>query len=219
MENCGVSLDNLEFLSELMIKQYNLNVEATLTSEETEKLDNFVDILSDVSNKYEIELNAEGFKKLAKKLYPKSSGQFGGVGEGELVPFRDNQIGENAQPQQRANRFNKLDFYAILMFLGAILLCYIAYVKLNEISFRTIGMETDDIVSILSDDFKNAINNVKNMPTNDLTFVQFVYKSITTFSCSMGNSQLSNFQKLVIDTIRSAVTNAEQQIRQTAVES
>lgn len=208
MSECNsVNLDNLNKICDLMKKQYNLGIEAQLDRHEIETLDSISVSLANYCKKQAIEFDVDGFKRLAKKLYPKKLTQFGGD-ETDALVVREN---ENVR-QQKNKGFNSVDFLAILAFLGSIVLCYIAYIKINEITIATTGADMGDVFEKLSDDMKTAINDVKNLPSNDLTFIQFIYRSITTFSCSVVDSQISNIQSFTIEVIESSFKNARENI-------
>ena len=202
MSDCNsISLDSLNRLSELMMEQYNKGQESVLDEEEQTTLNNVAEYFSNYCKEESIEFNENGFKNFVIKLYPKNSTQFGGYGEDTIVPYNQPKTNTRAQ-------FIVSDFYAILAFLSSIFMIYLAYIKLNQIIINTSGMGLNELSEQIKNDITSAIDAVNNMQSNDLTFLQFVYRSISTFSCSIVDSQMLNAQLFVITAIESSFINA-----------
>lgn len=206
MSDCNsVSLDSLNILTEMMTKQYNKGEEAMLDDNENEALDKVAEYFSDYCKKENIDFNSDGFKSFVKKLYPKNSTQFGGDGEDLIVPYNESKTNKRVQ-------FMISDFFAILAFLSSIFMVYLAYIKLNQIIIDTTNIDIGEMTNQLKNDINNAVNDVRSIPDNELTFVKLIYNSISTFSCSIVNSQIINLQTFVIRAIESSFTNAQQLI-------
>ena len=146
------------------------------------------------------------FKNLVRKLYkkPKPSQNGGDDDEGEEV--------EEVVPYKEKPR-TYYDFLAILSFLASIYICYLAYIKFNNLISLINNPQFHDDGS-LKFDFQQAINNVKTAMEkenidSDLTFFQFMYKSFFTYSCEEQAQHLVTFIQKVINV---AVINASQRI-------
>ena len=206
MSDCNsIYLDNLNIIVEMMTKQCDLEIEVELDEEEQKALDVVADFFSNYCLKENIAFNSNEFKSFAKKLYPKNSTQFGGDGEDAIVSY-------NEPKTNKRVHFTVSDFLAILAFLSSIFMVYLAYIKLNQIVIDTTSIDIGEMTTQLTNDIKRAAEDVMTMPNNELTFVKLIYNSISTFSCSIVNSQIINVQTFVIRAIKSSFENAEQLI-------
>jgi hypothetical protein len=208
MSGC-ITLENTNTIFGLMLKQMDLNIVASLDSEEQELLDNVSNFLNNILKSQNMNFDEDAFKNLVKKLYPKNS-QFGGEDDDKVVTY-DNQ-------QERKKSFTKYDFFAIISLLVSIYFCWVAFIKINEISVNTSGLSLANLPPQLVKDVETAVQQVKSLSTNDLSFLQILYKSMTTFSCSIADSQIANIQTFVSTAITSSITNTKDIILQNALE-
>jgi hypothetical protein len=185
------------------MKQYQLNIEAELDNEEKQFLENISNSLESLFKTQNMNFDSSGFKTFVKKLYYKNT-QFGGD---EIVPY---------EGTKNVSKI-KYDFFAIIGLLISIYFCWIAFIKINQLSLDTSGLSMTTISSQLSEDIQNAIQSVKNLPENEYTFLQFLYQSISSFSCSIVNSQIQNMQSFVTTAITNSIINAKDLIMESAI--
>ena len=114
-----------------------------------------------------------------------------------------------AYPQRQQRR--KYDFMALISFFVAIILIYISYTKYNEISNKIFDKSLMDATSDVSITFYNQINtaldDVRQLSSIELTFVQYVWKSISTFSCSIVQQQTTLITNIVFETAQNCINN------------
>lgn len=174
MSSCDIiTLDDINTLSDLMMKQYELGVQATLDTQEEELLNKTTDYLNQLFRQGNIEFDTDGFKNFVKKLYPKNSTQFGGV--------------KNKKGGQRF-KFDYLDFVSILMLVASIFMLYFAYVKLDQIVNELTGSSVIDLTSQSATSLINSspslqetINTIQNLRESELTFLKVVINSFNMF--------------------------------------
>lgn len=206
MSNCIIiTKEDTNLVCGLLLKQLDLNIVADLDTEEQAFLDDVSNKLNKLLQSQNINFNVGAFKNLVKKMYSKNS-QLGG--DDEVVPY-DNQ-------QESKKTFTRYDFFAIVALLVSIFLFWIAFVKMNQISVNTTGLSLSDVPPQLVKDVETAVQQVKSLPYNELTFLQIVYKTMTTFSCSIVDAQITNIQTFVSTAISNSITNIKDSALQNA---
>ena len=195
-----------------LLEQYNLNKEADLDSAEKKYLDNVSKKLSKIFKKNKMEFNEDGFKSLVVRLYPKNA-TFGGSHEKITVYTNTKTDNENEEEKFRVNQF---DFYAIIGLLVAVFFCWIAFVKMNELSVSTSGLTIENISSQLVKDIQAAVEDVKRIPGDEMSFLKFIFTSVSTFSCSVVNKKIQHIQAFVATAITESIKNAGQIVLESA---
>jgi len=186
---------NLDFdiVSVILIQHYNKNIETQLNSDEQQLLNEISDKLNEIATAQNINFNKDGFNTFVKKLYVCNFTQFGGIDE--LVPHST----------EKSCRPNKLDFFAIIAFVGAIFILYISFVKFNELSQSIIGMSIDEVGEDAKSQVQDALSKIRELPTEEVTFLQYVWSSIQTFSCSIIETQTQRLRNIVIESLSHTV--------------
>lgn len=105
----------------------------------------------------------------------------------------------------------KYDFIALVSFFIAFFFIYISYTKYNEISNKIFGNELIDVASnfsnILYSQIKVAINETRQLSSIELTFLQYVWKSISLFTCSIAQQQKKLITNIVYETAQNCINN------------
>lgn len=114
----------------------------------------------------------------------------------------------NAYPQRDRRKY---DFIALVTFFVAIFMIYISYVKYNEISNKILSQNLTDVASNVSStlysQIERALSEINNLSSMELTFSQYVWKSIKTFSCSIINQQTTLITNIISDSVTKCITN------------
>ena len=193
-----------------LLEQYNLKKEADLDSAEKKYLDNISKKLNKIFKKNKMEFNEDRFKSLVKRLYPKNA-TFGGSQEKVAIYTKTDK--ENEEEKFRVNQF---DFYAIIGLLVAVFFCWIAFVKMNELSVSTSGLTIENISSQLVKDIQAAVEDVKHIPGDEMSFLKFIFTSVSTFSCSVVNKKIQHIQAFIATAITESIKNAGQVVIESA---
>jgi hypothetical protein len=201
----NITINELNNITGLFMKQYDMGVEAELNDEEKDFLDKVVYELDSMFSNSHIQFNSDKFKTFIKKIYPKNAAQFGG----------DDETAQLQRPQR--TKFGFMDFLAIVIFVGSIFVCYLAYIRFNELTMSVSGLSIGDMSSQIGEDIKIAIDSVKNLPKNDLTFIQAIYRSFSSFFCSITDSQIQNISKFTQELLLNSIEDAKQKITDQAL--
>jgi len=205
MNNCYTPVQlrtNFDNVFKMLENRYNKNIETTLQSEDEEFLNYICDSLNKISTSENVKFNEEGFRSLIKKLFVNDFSQFGGVGD-EIVPNADKTI---SPP-------NRKDFFAIVMIFVSIFCIYISFIKFNELILSTTNTSNDELQQDVKSQIQTALSELESLPIEQLTFIQYIYNSIKTFSCSIVTNQrdrLTNMvQKVLTDIVWDFAAQAE----------
>jgi len=185
---------DLDIISQVLMKHYEKNIQTTLNSDDEELLNSISDALNKISNSQNIKFNEEGFKTFIKKIFVYNFTQFGGDGD-EIVPYSKKKI---SPP-------NRYDFFVIVMVFASIFLLYISFIKFNELSQSVTGMDISEIGQDIKSQMQDALSKIKELPLEQLTFVQYIYNSIQTFSCSIVESQSDRIKNIVTESLSNMV--------------
>jgi hypothetical protein len=186
----------LEKLSGLLMQHYEKNIETSLNTDDEEFLNMIADKLNQIANSENIKFNKQGFKTFVKKIFVYDFIQFGGNGD-NIVPYSNKKI----------NPPNMYDFFAIIMMIASIFLLYISFVKFNDLSQTVTGMPLSEISQDIQSQIQNAISKVRELPVEQITFVQYVWNSIQTFSCSLVETQASRIKNIVTESLSNMVVD------------
>ena len=183
-------------ISELFIRHYDKNIETQLNPHDQQLLDEVSDKLNKIANAQNINFNKDGFKTFIKKIYVYNLTQFGGDSD-------DEEDDEEETPYSRQNSYlpNRYDFFAIIIFFAAIFLLYISFVKFNELSQSITGMSIDELGQDTKLQVQDALSKIGQLPTEQLTFLQYVWSSIQTFSCSIVETQSQRLRNIVTESL------------------
>lgn len=207
--NCYTYLQyksDLERLVTSLLQHYNKNIETTLNEEDETLLNNVIEQLDELSINNGIKFNKEGFKSFIKKLFVYDLAQFGGGPYGQVVPYGAVSKRKDSSSRDR-NIFspNRYDLLAIIAVAVGIFIIYISYLKFNELSQSVVGMD----IALVSEDIKTqiqeALSEIRQLPTEQITFVQYVWTSIQTFSCSIVEQQAQRIRNIVIELLSNSV--------------
>ena len=182
-------------VSDILIQHYDKNIETQLNSDEQQLLDEIADKLNEIATAQNINFNKDGFKTFVKKLYVYDFTQFGGDPDDELVPYS----------RKKSYMPNKFDFFAILILIGSIFILYISFVKFNELSQSMTGMSIDEVGEDAKSQVQDALSKIRELPTEQVTFLQYVWSSIQTFSCSIIATQTQRLRNIVTESLSQTV--------------
>jgi hypothetical protein len=174
-------------ISDILIQHYDKNIETQLNSDDQQLLDEIADKLNEIATAQNINFNKDGFKTFVKKLYVYDFKQFGGDPDDELVPYS----------RKKSYMPNRYDFIAILLFICSIFILYISFVKFNELSQSITGMSIDEVGQDAKLQVQDALSKIRALPTEQITFLQYVWTSIQTFSCSIVETQTEKLRNIV----------------------
>jgi len=114
----------------------------------------------------------------------------------------------NAYPVRQRRKY---DFIALVTFFVAIFMIYISYVKYNEISNKILGQNLTDVASDVSStlytQIENALKEINGLSSIDLTFTQYVWHSIKTFSCSIVEQQFTLITNIISESVENCIRN------------
>lgn len=180
-------------ISEFFITHYDKNIETELTPDDQQLLDDVSNKLNELASTQNVNFNKDGFKTLIKKLYVYDFTQFGG--EDGIVPYSG----------KKTNPPNKFDLFAIIILISSIFLLYISFLKFNELSQSVTGMAIDQISEDVKSQVQVAIAKIGELPTEQITFVQYVWSSIQTFSCSIVETQTQRLRNIVTESLSNTI--------------
>ena len=183
-------------ISELFIRHYDKNIETQLNPHDQQLLDEVSDKLNEIADAQNINFNKDGFKTFIKKIYVYNLTQFGGDSD-------DEEDDEEETPYSIQNSYlpNRYDFFAIIIFFASIFLLYISFVKFNELSQSITGMSIDELGQDTKLQVQDALSKIGQLPTEQLTFLQYVWSSIQTFSCSIVETQSQRLRNIVTESL------------------
>jgi hypothetical protein len=192
-------------ISELFIRHYDKNIETQLNTHDQQLLDEVSDKLNEIANAQNINFNKDGFKTFIKKIYVYNLTQFGGDSDDEEDDEEDDdeKTDDEKTPYSRQNYYlpNRYDFFAIIIFFASIFLLYISFVKFNELSQSITGMSIDELGQDTKLQVQDALSKIGKLPTEQLTFLQYVWSSIQTFSCSIVETQSQRLRNIVTESL------------------
>lgn len=194
-------------VSDILIQHYDKKIETQLNSDEQQLLDEMADKLNEISNAQNINLNKDGFKRFVKKLYVYDFTQFGGGPPDELVPYS----------RKKSYMPNKYDFFAILLLISSIFILYISFVKFNELSQSVTGMSIDELGEDVKSQVQEVHSKMQTLPREEITFLQYVWSNIQTFSCSIIETQTQRFKNVVTESISNTVQDYTEIARRTCI--
>lgn len=189
-ENCYNSsqlISDLDIISQVLIERYDKNITTTLNDDDEELLNYIYDVLNKIANSQNIRLNEDGFKNFIKKITKYDVTQIGGNGDKRLL--------------------YKYDFFAIVMMVASIFLLYISFLKFNELSQSVIGMDISEISNDIKSQIQDAIYKIRELPIEEITFIQYIYNSIQTFSCSIVETQSNRIKNIVIESLSNMIVD------------
>jgi hypothetical protein len=189
--------NELEKMSDLLMQHYNKNVETTLNSDDETFLNEIATKLNELAKGEKIKFNKEGFKTFIRKLFVYDFSKFGGDDGDELVPY------------SKKNKMapNKYDFLAIVMFIASIFILYISFLKFKDLTENVSGMSLGEISSDIQTQVQDAITKIRELPVEQVTFVQYVWNSIQTFSCSIVETQSARIKNIVTESLSNMVVD------------
>jgi nitrogen fixation/metabolism regulation signal transduction histidine kinase len=198
-KNCltPVELKNdLDEMSDLLMQHYDKNMETVLEKEDETFLNEIAAKLNKLAKDKNVEFNKEGFKTFIRKLFVYDLLKFGGDG-GDVVPYS----------KKNKNAPNKSDFVAIVMLIACIFILYISFLKFKDLTEIVSGMSLGEISSDIQTQVTDAITKIRELPTEQVTFVKYIWSSIQTFSCSIVETQTSRIKNIVTESLSNMVTD------------
>jgi hypothetical protein len=124
--------------------------------------------------------------------------KFGGDDDGEdVVPYS----------KKNKNAPNKYDFLSIVMFIASIFILYISFLKFKDLTENVSGMSVGEISSDIQSQVTDAVNKIRELPTEEVTFVKYIWSSIQTFSCSIVETQTSRIKNIVTESLSNMVAD------------
>lgn len=199
-KNCltPVELKNdLHEMSDLLMQHYDKNMETVLEKEDETFLNEVSLKLNELAKGEKVKFNKDGFKTFIRKLFVYDLLKFGG------------DDGENVVPYSKKNKKmpNKYDFFAIVMLIASIFILYISFLKFKDLTENVSGMSMSEISSDIQTQVTDAITKIRELPTEQVTFVQYIWNSIQTFSCSIVETQTSRIKNIVTESLSNMVTD------------
>lgn len=196
-EHCMTPIEfisDLEKLSHLLLQHYEKNIEIVLNPEDEAFLENVCIKLSEISAAQNVRFNEEGFKTFVKKLFFYDFAQFGG--NDDIMVSTSSVAGPS-----------KYDFFAIALFIASIFMLYISFLKFNELAKSVTGVELGEIGQDAQLQIQDAIAKIRELPLEQVTFLQYVWNSIQTFSCSIVEKQASRIRNIITQTLNNVVVD------------
>jgi hypothetical protein len=182
---------DVNLLCGALLQHYNKNIETELNQNEEELLNNTTNKLAEVSESLGVSFNRDEFKSFIKKLFVYDLTQFGGD-EGD----EDENLNEVALVNSSRIQY-VYDFTAILGFIVSICLLYLAYDNLTQLTESISGTTPVGISESVAQQVMEAKRAVENLNTSNLTWIQFFYEIISTFSCSIANKQVEQIKEII----------------------
>jgi hypothetical protein len=197
---------DLDKLGNILLERYNKNIETALNEEDETLLNNVAEQLELLSRNNGIEFNKDKFKNFVKRLFVYDFTQFGGGPHNQIVPA--GAFSNRRDSSSRANSVystNRYDFFAIIAFAVGIFIMYISFVKFNELSKSVIGMDIASASEDVKLQIQEALSEIETLPTEKITFIQYVLNSIQTFSCSIIEQQAQRIRNIVVEVLSNSV--------------
>jgi hypothetical protein len=190
---------NKNTLDELIIelqRQYDKNIVTEFDDSEIEIVNNVSTKLKNICDSYSIRFNQSEFINFIKRLYIKT--QYGGDDENDesqLIPIID------SSKNKKGTNISHIyyDLLALLGFFSSIILLYITYLQFNQMTCTITGYDINELASQVRNDIQNAMNKVKEMKQEDITFFVYFYQIFTTFSSSIIQTQQDRIINLIQD--------------------
>jgi len=200
-KNCLTPIEltnnDLEKMSDLLMQHYDKNLETVLEKEDERMLDELATKLNKLAKGEKVKFNKEGFKTFIRKLFVYDLLKFGGDDGEDVVPYS----------KKNKNAPNKYDFLAIVMFIASIFILYISFLKFKDLTENVSGMSVGEISSDIQSQVTDAVNKIRELPTEEVSFVKYIWSSIQTFSCSIVETQTSRIKNIVTESLSNMVTD------------
>jgi hypothetical protein len=197
---------DLDKLGNILSERYNKNIETVLNVEDETLLNNVSEQLELLSRNNGIQFNKDLFKSFVKRLYVYDFAQFGGGPHNQIVPH--GAVSNRRESSSRSKTVyltNKYDLFAIIAFAVGIFIMYISFVKFNELSQSVIGMDIASVSEDVKLQIQEALSEIQKLPTEKITFSQYVLNSIQTFSCSIIEQQAQRIRNIVVELLSNSV--------------
>jgi len=216
-DGCIEYIDNIQNISKSLVQLYNLNKPIELNEEQNEILNYYIYKLKKLANSLNVSFNIKGFTNLVKRIVGGLAGSMSGGGEYEnkLVPVNEeDDIVEVPDDQLKRvqTRFTIYDFSAIVMLLAGIVLIYLSYINFQAMTESLTGSTVEEISEEVKAQFNLALKEVKKLPINEVTFLQYFVNSISTFSCEFTRNQVTKIQNIITLTLQNAVFDFTQKV-------
>lgn len=187
-------------ISNMFMERYQKGKVAQLNPDDQKLLDDVSDKLNEIATTQNINFNKDGFKTFIKKLYVYDFTQFGGDPDDQIVPY-----GRDGDSRRSVNSPNRVDFAAIIALVFGIFLIYISYVKFNELTQSVTGMDISSVSEDVKSQLEQALTEIRELPIEQVTFLQYIWSSIQTFSCSIVEHQTERIKNIVTELLSETI--------------
>lgn len=190
-------------ISDIFMERYKKGKITQLNSDDQKLLDDVADKLNKIATTQNVNFNKEGFKTFIKKLYVYDFTQFGGGDSDDQIVTYDS----DSDTKRSVNPPNKFDLFAIIAVVVGIFVIYISYLKFNELSQSVVGMDISSVSEDVKSQLQQALSEIRQLPTEQVTFVQYIWSSIQTFSCSIVQQQSERIKNIVIQLLSESIVD------------
>jgi len=193
-------------ISDIFMERYKKGQVTQLNFDDQQLLDDVSDKLNKIATTQNINFNKEGFKTFIKKLYVYDFTQFGGGDFDDQIVTYDRDDNNDAS-RRSVNSPNKFDLFAIIAVVVGIFVIYISYLKFNELSQSVVGMDISSVSEDVKTQLQQALSEIRQLPIEQVTFVQYIWSSIQTFSCSIVQQQAERIKNIVIQLLSESIVD------------
>jgi hypothetical protein len=211
-----ITYGDLNLIFDVLSDQYDKNELATLSGDEQEFLSFVSTNITELIIQNGFKINNEGkfkeaFETLIKRLYPKELVMTTGGGDEET----DNII---IKPKKSTVNYSAIsDFVFLVMFVTSLFLFWIVYVKLSTLLQDDLNVSVSDINESIKGDIEKAINEIKNLNADEMTYFSFIWEHVRTFSCSVMTSRrdkiVESFTKSVGEIFSNYISNVTEEAK------
>ena len=202
--------DDLDKLGSILLQHYNKNIETTLNEQDEALLNKVTGQLEELSKNSNVEFNSEGFRSFIKKLYIYDLTQYGGSPD-EIVPYSSGQVnsysGKNSISMTIA-----ADFLALLGFFTSLFLIYLVYENLSSITQGVTGYTPIEVSEEVKEQFNIAREEVRRLNTSQLSYLQLFYQIISTFGCSVVETNINNIQMIFLAGLKNSFNGINERV-------